>query len=284
MVERRPPPESPSSPSPRPRASSIFEPLEVSVFAASESVLAGARIAVVSPSADVGPSSPGSQVNSRTASRKRSVAAIVSDGPSISTRMPVSIGSVSSRPAATATCETARAKTSGASWPDDRRHLGQLRVVLGGHRREAEPGVAADQRGAGTLDRDVDRVRREGPGDVGEEPARDQRAAAVADHRRDLDPGRDLVVEPRHRQRAVVRRIQQDAAEHGHRGPAGQAARDEGHRVGEGVTLHAELHRCPPGIGAGPGRVVTVERDRGVRHFGPVQRSGRHRSPTLIFL
>ena len=43
------------------------------------------------------------QVSSRTASRNRSVAAKTTDWPEISTRIPVSIGNVSSRPAATAT-------------------------------------------------------------------------------------------------------------------------------------------------------------------------------------
>ena len=92
------------------------EPDDVSVLAASARVLAGASSAT-SPDSPPPALSPGSQVNSRTARRKRSVAASVSVEPSISMRMPVSIGSVSSRPAATATCETAWANTSGARAP-----------------------------------------------------------------------------------------------------------------------------------------------------------------------
>ena len=49
----------------------------------------------------------GCQVNSRMANRNRSVATMVSLSPLISSRTPVSIGSVSSRPAATATWPTA---------------------------------------------------------------------------------------------------------------------------------------------------------------------------------
>jgi len=61
--------------------------------------------------------SSGVHSSSRTANRNRSVAARVSRGPSISRRTPVSMGSVSSRPAATATCCTAWASTSPATMP-----------------------------------------------------------------------------------------------------------------------------------------------------------------------
>ena len=47
------------------------------------------------------------------------MAASVSVSPSISTRIPVSIGSVSSRPAATAVCATASANTAASTVPDE---------------------------------------------------------------------------------------------------------------------------------------------------------------------
>lgn len=57
------------------------------------------------------------QVSSRTASRKRSVAASTTVSPEISTRMPVNIGRVSSRPAATATWLIASANKSADNAP-----------------------------------------------------------------------------------------------------------------------------------------------------------------------
>ena len=85
-------------------------PAPDSVLATSASVRAGMSTALLV-------SSSGLQSISRTASRNRSVAARVSREPSISSRMPVSIGSVSSRPAATATCCTAWASTSPWTTP-----------------------------------------------------------------------------------------------------------------------------------------------------------------------
>ena len=83
----------------------------VPVFAASASVLAGTSTAASTsgPAAD--------QVSSRTANRNRSVAASTTDSPEISTRIPVSIGSVSSRPAATATWLIASANRSADNAP-----------------------------------------------------------------------------------------------------------------------------------------------------------------------
>ena len=107
-------PEKPMMPSPEPPADSeiVSESVCARLLAASASVRAGTRTWA---SADEG--SPGLQVSSRTASRYRSVAARVSFSPSISIRTPVSIGSVSSRPAATATCATAAANSAPATVP-----------------------------------------------------------------------------------------------------------------------------------------------------------------------
>ena len=82
------------------------------VFAASASVRAGTSTAVETSGES------GDHWSSRTANRKRSVAARVSRSPSISTRIPVSIGSVSSRPAAIAVCATASAKVAASTVPD----------------------------------------------------------------------------------------------------------------------------------------------------------------------
>ncbi len=59
----------------------------------------------------------GVQSSSRTAKRYLSVAASVSRAPLISRRTPVSIGKVSSRPAATATWATAMANTALSTEP-----------------------------------------------------------------------------------------------------------------------------------------------------------------------
>ena len=102
----------PSPEPPEDSDSTISGPL-VSVFAASASVRAGTRTAADTPGVS------GRQANSRTASRYRSVAARVIRSSSISSRTPVSIGRVSSRPAATATWLTASAKTSLSTMPAD---------------------------------------------------------------------------------------------------------------------------------------------------------------------
>jgi hypothetical protein len=109
-VVRRPPASRPSRPSPRAMVTWDAPPR---VLAASARVRAGTSTAV-----DMFGVS-GSQESSRTASRNRSVAANVSVSPSISTRMPVSIGRVSSRPAATAVCATASANTAESTVPDE---------------------------------------------------------------------------------------------------------------------------------------------------------------------
>jgi hypothetical protein len=152
--------------------------------------------------------------------------------------MPVSIGSVSSRPAATATCATASASSLAAT---DR----QLWVVLDRHRRKAEPAVAAVDRGAGAVDDEVDRLRGERAGDVGEQPARDEHAARIADRGVEFDASGRLVVEPGDREAVAVgpsRGLDEDAAEHRDRRPRREAAGHPGCGVGEDVAFDPELH------------------------------------------
>ncbi|SLG99345.1 Uncharacterised protein [Mycobacteroides abscessus subsp. abscessus] len=114
VVVRRPAltiPSSPSEPAPVPSESWTGASEAPSVLAASDRVRAGISTAV-SMSGRAGVHSMW-----RTARRKRSVAASTTCEPSISTRIPVSIGKVSSRPAATATWPTASAKTSTLNSP-----------------------------------------------------------------------------------------------------------------------------------------------------------------------
>jgi hypothetical protein len=87
--------------------------LAPSARAVSPSVRAGTR---ATAEASV-PSGDHSRV--RMARRYRSVASMVMREPSISTRTPVRIGSVSSRPAAVVTWATASVNTSPATVPDD---------------------------------------------------------------------------------------------------------------------------------------------------------------------
>ena len=105
-------PSSPSlptaAPAPNDKCTSVPD---VPALAASASVLAGTSTAASMSVAVV------DQVSSRTASRNRSVAAKTTVSPEISTRIPVSIGNVSSRPAATATWPIASANRSAGNTP-----------------------------------------------------------------------------------------------------------------------------------------------------------------------
>ena len=187
------------------------------------------------------------QVSSRTASRNRSVAAKTTFSPEISTRMPVSIGSVSSRPAATATWPMASANRSDGDDTRLLRQRGQRRVVLDGHRRQREPGTAAGQRHPGALDADVDRLGRQRPGDVGQQPTGHQNASRRSDFGRNLHFGRHLVVESGDRQ-TVVGTGEQHTGQHRHRRPGRQVACHPGHRVGEVFAHQPELQVGRPTV------------------------------------
>ena len=79
----------------------------------------------------------------------------------------------------------------------------QRRVVLDGHRRQRESCAAAGQRHAGALDADVDRLGRQRPGDVRQQPSGYQNASRRSDFGRNLNLGRDFVVESGDRQTVV---------------------------------------------------------------------------------
>ena len=156
--------------------------------------------------------------------------ASVSWSPSISSRTPVSIGSVSSRPAATATWPTAAAKV--ASTGPRRRHVGQRRVVLHRHGRQREP--ALPQLSSPAAPSTATSTGWAGaPGDLGQQPAADERPPRPPRARR-RRPGGDLVVEAGHGQRARPR-PQQQPGEHRHRRARRQAAGRPGDRLGERV-------------------------------------------------
>ena len=136
------------------------------------------------------------------------------------------------------------------------------------------------------VDHEVDRLGRQRPGDVGQQPPGDQHPAGVADGRVELDPGRGLVVEPGDGQPVAGRPaggFDEDAAQNRNRGPRGQAARHPRGRIGQDVAFDPELHGGEPlagwscsgrrtdvlaglgrqrsAVGAGhrPGRSITVE-------------------------
>ena len=115
--------------------------------------------------------------------------------PSISSRTPVSTGSMSSRPAAVTAWATALANSVAAHRAGGLRHLRQRRVVLDRHRLQAEPGGAAGQRDLGAVDGHLDRLVGQAAADVGEQPAGDQGPALVGDVGGERGPGRGLVVE-----------------------------------------------------------------------------------------
>ena len=235
------------------------------------------------------------------------MAASVSREPSISSRMPVSIGSVSSRPAATATCATACGRArSAAHRAGELRHRRQLRVVLDRHRRQAEPAVAAVDRGAGPVDDQVDRLGRQRAGDVGQQPPGDEHPAGIADRRVELDPGGGLVVEAGDGQAVAVgtaRRLDEHAAQHRDRGPRRAGCgpptrpRRPGRRVRPGTSWRGPLALAVlgtrparhgvrvagggSGIGTAPCRAAEAgpgahrrASGRGC-HPGPATRSGR---------
>ena len=155
------------------------------------------------------------------------------------------MGSVSSRPAATATCCTAWASTSPGDDAGDLRHGGQLRVVLDGHRRQAEPAVAARDRGARAVHHDVHRLGGQRAGDVGQQPPGHQHPAGVADRRVQLDAGGGLVVEAGDREAVAGRaggRLEEHSAQDRDRRTGGQAAGDPRSRVGQDVAFDPELH------------------------------------------
>ena len=104
------------------------------LFAESASVRAG-----TSTAACVAVGELGCQPSSRTASRYRSVAARVSRSPSISSRTPVSIGNVSSRPAATRNLGNGGGERLTVNGARGRGHAGQSRIVLHRHGWQREP-------------------------------------------------------------------------------------------------------------------------------------------------
>ena len=82
--------------------------------------------------------------------------------------------------------------------------------------------------------------------DVGEQAAEHEDGAGLGDLGRDGDPGRDLVVEGREGERAVVGGLEEDAGEDRHGRTGRQPAGHPGDRLGQDVALDAELHGLPP--------------------------------------
>ena len=208
---------------------------EVSDLAVSASTLAGTSAATDSSGVR------GSQPSSRWESRKRSVASSEMRRPSISIRTPVSTGSMSSRPAAVTAWATAWAKTSLCTVPVARGHVRQRRVVLDGHRLQAEPRRTTGQRDPGAVDDHLDRLVGQAAADVGEQPAADQRLALVGDLGGERGAGGGLVVEGREHQ-ALVAGLDQQAGEHRDARADRQTARGPGDGIGERIALDAELH------------------------------------------
>ena len=127
------------------------------------------------------------------------------------------------------------------------RHGRQRRVVVHRHGQQREAGVAAGHHHLAALGHDLDWPGRQAARNVGEQPARDEDPTRLADVGVDLDPGRDLVVEPGQPQprRPGRLRLHQDAGEHGHRRSGRQAARRPRDRLGQDVTFDPELHAVP---------------------------------------
>jgi hypothetical protein len=132
-----------------------------------------------------------------------------------------------------------------------RRHLGQLRVLLDGHRGEAEPCAAADDLDLRALERHVDRLAGQGLDDLGEQTARDKGPSVGADLGRQRRAGRGLVVESG-KGESVRCRLDQQTGQDRDAGAGGQAARGPRDSVSEGVALDTELHVMGPFRGREP--------------------------------
>ena len=90
---------------------------------------------------------------------------------------------------------------------------------------------------------DVDRAGREVARDVGQQASEDEHRAGLGDLGGHRDPGRDLVVERREGQRALLAGLDEDTREHRDRRPVRQSASGPRHRLGEDIAFHPKLHR-----------------------------------------
>ena len=105
--------------------------------------------------------------------------------------------------------------------------------------KRADPQVIVEP---GTVQRDLDRVRRQGLGDLGQQPARDQAPPSSWAGDVELDLGRGLEVEAGQRQRAALDR-QQQAGQDRHVGRVDKLRAAHATASAKRVTLDPELHR-----------------------------------------
>ncbi len=124
-----------------------------------------------------------------------------------------------------------------------RRGGGQGRVVLGRHHQQAEARRPAGDGHLVALGADVDRPVGQVAGDLGEQAAQDEHLAGLGDLGGHGDLGRDLVVERREGQAALLVGLDEHAGENGDRRTCRQASGHPGHGIGENLTFDPELHR-----------------------------------------
>ncbi len=96
-----------------------------------------------------------------------------------------------------------------------------------------KPGATAGQRHPGAFDADVNRLRRQRPHDIGEQPTRYQNASRRGYFSCDLDFCGNLVVESRDGQPVIGSGEQHPPCQHGHRRPRREIAGNPGDRIGE---------------------------------------------------
>ncbi len=153
-------------------------------------------------------------------------------------------------------------------------HRRQGRVLLDGHREEREAARAARDHHAGPLQGHLHRLRRQGAGDVGQQPARDQHAARLV----------HLGRRPRRARRPRSRswRASAPPARRPPGGPPTAPAREgaPGRVRAVHPTASARTSRSTPNFTGAPSRESSSAQDGGRDGEGTDPRPGRRSSPT----
>ena len=117
----------------------------------------------------------------------------------------------------------------------------EFRVLTLGHGGEVEAAVAAGECHLRSVRDDFYRRRGQAATDVGEETAGDEDRTFLGDVGRDLEPGRDLVVEAREAEGSCFG-LDQQACENRNRRTGRQGPGGPGHGFGQDIPLDSEFH------------------------------------------
>ena len=155
---------------------------------------------------------------------------------------------------------------------DALRRRRQLGVLLDRHERQGEAAAAGLDAQLGPVEEQRDRLGRQRPGDVGQQPALDEDPALLEHLRRGGHPGGHLVVERRQLQ-AVRHRDEQHPGEDGDRRTGREHARGPRDRLREHVTVDRQSHGSScvrvGGLACAAGAQVVATAGIGPRLVGP---------------